>query len=196
MARDKVQNVTDLIERLMRKAKGHVSIDDMLKEFGSRAYDPLLFIVALVLVSPIGGLPGATAILGTFIILVAGQSLFTDTPWLPRWLRERKASASKAKRWMKKILPALQKMEKLTRPRLTLLTTGWMKHASSLLIVIIGASTYLLGLVPGGLILPGLSIALLAIARLHQDGLLMAFGMFNALCSFALLGYALYDSVI
>lgn len=97
MARAKMpKNVSQLLERLLKNHKRPtISVEDLLNALGQRAYDPLLFIAGLVLISPIGGLPGATAVLGSFIVLVAAQSLFVDTPWLPKWLLRRSASTAK-----------------------------------------------------------------------------------------------------
>ncbi len=197
MAKKQSENISELLEGIVANhSKPNISIDDLLKAFGQRATDPLLFITALVLLSPIGGLPGATMVFGSFIVLLAGQSLFVDTPWMPQWLRKRKAPTTKAKRWIKKALPVLKKSERMMRARFTLITTGRWKHVSTVLILLLGVSTYVLGLIPGGLILPALAIGFLSMARLHNDGLLMGVGLLGGVSSMALLFYWVYDSTI
>ena len=196
MSNKRDKNVSNLLQKLLDGADGkRLSIGDVIGQLGSRAFDPIMFIGAVLLISPIGGIPGATAVLGTMILLVAVQSVFTQQPWLPAWVRERSASASKAKKFLKKTIPYLERMEQYTKARWLPLTQGPLQHLSALIIALLAITTYPLGLIPGGLILPGLAIAFLSTARFHSDGLMMLIGWLASTASFGLLLYAAYSSL-
>lgn len=168
------ENVVDLLHEISALKKTKVSLDDALKIFGNRAYAPMYFLLGLILLSPLGALPGATAVIGSTIALLALESLFTPTPWIPNQLRKRSVPRNKFKSWVKRSEPYIKRAERYTRARLTLLSNPPFSHALSLFVLILGISTYGLGLIPGGLILPGLALACIGIAQFHHDGIWIA----------------------
>jgi len=180
------KKLCDVLEHLKELAnKGDVSLDDVLKSFGTRAYAPLYFIFGLVLLSPIGALPGATAVFGTLIALLAAQSLFTDSPWVPKTLRKRHAKSATMKRWVDRCIPYVKKAERYAKPRWSWCVKPPFSYISSFFIFVLGISTYGLGLIPGGLILPGLALIFLALALFHHDGVWMMTGLVFGLSGMA-----------
>lgn len=181
------ENLTGLLRTLIAKAgQGHLTLGTVIDTFGRRAYAPLICVLALVLVSPIGGLPGATAIFGTVIALLGVESFFMARPWMPYFLRARSIRGSDARRALHKIIPYVEKYEPFLRARWRWMTRSALQHAATALIVVMALSSYALGLIPGGLILPGLAMAILSIAQFHHDGLWMALGLILGLAGLGL----------
>ena len=59
-----------LLDSMERAAeKETVSINDVLHEIGDRSITPLILIVALLLVSPLSGIPGVSTLAAVTIIL-------------------------------------------------------------------------------------------------------------------------------
>ena len=191
MAEKHNKNVSDILGQLLDEGHGKsISLGDVIDRFGRRAYAPMIFVVAVILVSPIGGLPGATAVFGTLIILLGVQSFFSESPWVPAFIRDRAAEREEARRRLKKVLPYMKKAERLTRARWTVLAAPPWDYLSMLLIILIAATTYPLGLIPGGLIAPGLTIALLSMAKFHHDGVILAIGTVLGCGIIGFVGYA------
>lgn len=171
------RTVSDLLRELGTISKHDVSLEDALCVFGQRAYAPMFFLLGILFISPIGALPGATAVLGTITAILAIESLFLPSPWLPRALRKRHIRQGKLKNWIKKCQPYVRKAEKLSKTRWVWLNEPPFTYAISIFVLILGVSTYGLGLIPGGLILPGMALAFLGIAQFHSDGLWMSIAL-------------------
>ena len=81
-----------VIDRIEERTLGreHVATRDVLDAFADRLFGPLLTVPGLIVVSPLGAIPGAPAFVAVLVVLVAGQlALGRDWPWMPRWISER-----------------------------------------------------------------------------------------------------------
>lgn len=187
-----------LLDKLQKQAEkqDQLSLDDLLKTFHGRAQAPLLFTLAILLVSPLGGVPMVAPIFSVLIACIAGQAAVSNKLWLPQWLLQRHVRASKAKTALKRVIPWTKKMESFTRPRLSWAASRGMARLCNVVITIIGLSIAGFGLIPGGLILPGLAIMLLSIGQFHHDGIWVLAGLTICAIAFGLLGYAWYASWI
>lgn len=174
----KKETITDLLCALVAKTgEGRISLGTVIDIFERRSYAPLICVLALVLVSPIGGLPGATAVFGTLIALLGIESFFMARPWVPHFLRVRSLRGDDARRALEKIIPYVGRYEPFIRARWRWMTHRIWQRMAMLLIIVMALSSYALGLVPGGLILPGLAMAILSVALFHHDGLWMSIGL-------------------
>ncbi len=170
-------NISDLMEKLARTRRDMLSVDDVLSTFGNRATAPLIALFGIILMTPIAAIPGSPIIFSGIIMLLAGQSLFTNQFWVPQFIRKREAKGDKVREGLKKAIPYVQKVERLMKVRLTSMTgTPW-DHIATVYILLLALMTYPTGFIPGALIPPGASIAILAMAKFHQDGLLMSIGL-------------------
>ena len=106
---DSAQTIQDVLSKLEDSAEGAntLSIDDVMSTFGRRAYGPIIFLVGLISLSPIGSIPGASVFLGAVLIILMVQFLAVDrAPWLPERLRDLAVDADRAKKsidWIKAI---------------------------------------------------------------------------------------------
>jgi hypothetical protein len=153
-----------------------VAISELVERFGSRAFGALIFVFAVVNCLPLP--PGSSTVLSIPIILLAPQvALGRRTPWLPEKLRHRTIPADHLRSFSLRLLPTLRRIERVSRPRLSLLFGGLGGR-------LIGAVCTLLAMVlvlpiPLGNLLPAAAVAALALALVQRDGAL------------ALAGYAL-----
>lgn len=159
-----------LIDRL---AEGdpdeQLRLADLMAGLGRRAFG-----VLLLLALPPAFIPGMAGVISTPIVVLVGVQLIAGVrrPWLPQWLARRgphRHTLIKFDRWF---APWLARLEKLIRPRLTVL----LDHRAAALVS--GVLLVLLGLL---LALPipltngifcGL-VLLFALALLERDGALM-----------------------
>lgn len=180
--------VSALLEKLIAQAdtQDRLSIDDLLKSFRGRANAPLLFLLAILLMT-IGGLPLVAPLLGGMIALIAVQGVLGKRLWIPRWLRRRDMAAGKAARLLKKAVPWVKKTEAMTHPRLTyFIRSPWDKIALGI-ISLMGLSVFALSIIPGALFAPGMAVAALSLARFQRDGVWMLLGLASSAIALALL---------
>jgi len=164
------------ILRELGDSRRDVAFSELVESFGSRAFGALIFIFAVVNCLPLP--PGSSTILSAPIVLLAPQvALGATTPWLPRKLRSRTITANHLRSFCTRLLPTLERIERVSRPRLAILFGPIGAR-------VIGAVCTLLSLVlilpiPLGNLLPAAAVAALALALVQRDGAL------------ALAGYAL-----
>ena len=144
-----------------------ISIGDLVAALGDRALGALLFIFAFPNVLPVP--PGTSTLLGAPLIFLAAQLMLGRAPWLPAVVSRRSLLQADFAVLVRRVVPWLQRAERLLRPRLTWAAGPPMEHA-------LGAVCLLLALVlvlpiPLGNMLPALAISLMALAVLERDGL-------------------------
>ena len=159
----------------MRKtaSAGDVSLDSLLRSVDPSAQLVFLLIPALILISPLSGIPGFSSVGGLTIALVAGQILIgRRVIWLPKLVRMRSISAEalsrldRPSRWI----------DRLARPRFEwlLLFPGRQMILSACLLC--GLAMPALELVPFSATALASAVAVLAVSLMVRDGLLAMIG--------------------
>jgi hypothetical protein len=169
------QRVSDLLAELSKTwPHERVSLGDVTQLLGGRSHSVLMLVLALP-----GAVPGVASLAAIPLALVALQlAIGLPRPWLPRFLAARSLSRTEFARMVERVSPHLTRIERLLRPRLTVLTGPLGER-------LIGAMCLLLALlltVPilfnWPLVVP---IALMALAVLERDGVFAVIG-FTAGC--------------
>nr|WP_194246334.1 exopolysaccharide biosynthesis protein [Martelella limonii] len=149
-----------------------VSVDDMLSTFGSASFVPLLILPSLLVMSPLGGVPGLSSLFGIMIVLIAGQRLIGQKSiWLPGFIRHRSVESGKAEKAMNKILPLARFIDRHSHKRLPFLFRDPLSLVLPLACVLAGAMMPVLELVPFASAFLGLAVTLIAYSILSHDGL-------------------------
>jgi hypothetical protein len=169
------RHISTILESLRDQAQGErISFGDLLDAFESRAYGPLIVLLAAPNMLPVA-LPGISAILGAPLILLTAQlTLGRRRPWLPQFLRNRSIRRADFERLIARIVPRLKRIERMIQPRFLGLTGALGARA-------IGAAGFLLATmvflpIPFGNALPGLALVLMAAGLLGRDGLAVLLG--------------------
>jgi hypothetical protein len=172
MAEQKV--VDEVFGELDGRASGKqtMNVGDVLDAFGRRAHGPGLFIIGVLVVSPLGAIPGASILFALIVILIAGQYALRDQPpWLPDWLTERRVGADRARSALDKSHPYAKKLELLLSERHVSLTKRPWTWLWGLVLIGLACVMFPLALIPGGVVPPGAMIALMGLAITARDGL-------------------------
>lgn len=171
-----------LLQRVRRSTNGNtaeVSLENVLEALGSRAYAPLLVVLGLVIVSPVGDIPGASAFLGLVVALVATQFLLHRRHlWLPGWMLRRTVGARLVDRsigWLEK--PA-RFVDRHLQPRLRALTGRIGRHVIAISCLLAALMLVPLEFMPGASTVIGTALVAFGMALATDDGLaaLVAFG--------------------
>lgn len=191
---ERSKKLTDLIDDIDDQVDGErdLSVEDVMDAFGSRSFGPLIAIPGLMMVTPIGGVPGMPAIVASFVVLLAGQQLAgRDKPWLPRKLRERSVSKNKWDSTSEKIRPWAKRVDKLLRPRLGVLTNHAMERAISMIVIVLALTMFPLGFIPFTTAAPGTAILFFGLAFSARDGVAVILGLVATAAS----GYFVYNAL-
>ena len=167
-----------LLGRLRHAAKGSVvSVQDLVETTGENSFATLLFVVSLIMVTPLSGIPGAPTIGAVIIALIVGQwALGRNHLWLPGWISRREVSCErfcKGLDWAKK--PAAF-IDRRTRARLTPLARRPLKVLPLAAILLIVATWPFLEILPFFTTLCAVAVALFAFGLMVRDGLYVLAG--------------------
>lgn len=158
-----------------------VLLTDLDRLLADRAFGFLLLIFALPNTLPLG-IPGLSTVTGIPLGLVAVQMMSgMRAPYLPRWLGQRSLSRKDFHRLIEKTAPWLQRLERFMKPRWRIFQTPSAER-------LLGAFCLLLAIVmalpiPFGNTLPAISVTLISLALIEEDGLLASTGIVVALAS-------------
>lgn len=175
---------SQVIEDIGAKDDPKLYIGELINAFGERGFGAtLLFFGLLNMV--FGAVPGTTTVLGAPMLLI-GLQLVTrrDQLWMPRWLLARAIERATYREAVAKVLSPLRKVERLARPRLSVMT-------NELSEILIGAAIVLLaGIlmlpIPGGNFIPSIIMAVFGFGLLQRDGI----AVLIAWCAVALVATA------
>ncbi len=172
--------VRRLVDRLhdLAEGKDDVSVDHFVREIGAQGHAPLLLAVAILMVLPIGMIPGVGGALGALVAIIGLQMLLgRGGIWLPRFLGKRCIPADRVSRMTERIMPLAEWLRRHLHPRWTVLTDSpWSIGAIAVILMVSGGSLLILGAIPVAAPMMGLPVALFAFGILAKDGRLVAVG--------------------
>ncbi|PCC97953.1 exopolysaccharide biosynthesis protein [Halopseudomonas pelagia] len=171
-----LHNLEQLLEHIavLAKDEQQVSMAQVVESVGDRSFGPLLLIMGLTLFSPLSGVPGMAIFAGLFVLLIALQMLVGRKHfWLPGFILNRSVAQSKLTKALDWLKPTARRVDRMIKPRL-----NFMLHPSSTyliagLCVMVGAALPFLELVPFSSSIVGLALAILGLALVARDGLLV-----------------------
>lgn len=168
-----------LSELLVDKRFEQVSINDLLVKLGGKASGFLLFLFAVPNLFPMA--PGVSGILGLPLIFLAAQLSLGFEPWLPDFISRRSFSREKFHALLKRVIPWLEKIEKILRPRASYLTSASAKHFIGFACL---TQSLILALpIPLGNMLPALAICIMALGLIEHDGVWVLIGLAVAIAA-------------
>jgi hypothetical protein len=186
---DSVSDVIDGIEKVAR-AKSEVSIKDLLEEFGDRSFAPLMLILALIGITPVGAIPTVPTVLGLCIAAIAVQMAWgRKHVWLPGFITRRGVDSAKLLDGRDKLDKLAAVLDAIAKGRLKTLARAPARRIVAGLIVVLSLALPVMELVPLAAAGPFFAIAMLSLAMMVRDGLVMLIGGAIAI---AALAYGIY----
>lgn len=154
------------------ESRDRVSVADIFRAMGDRAFGALILIFALPNVIPTP--PGTSALTGAPLVFLSAQLMLGQSPWLPRIIADRSMTRSDFASIVSRISPWLARGERMLRPRLSFLIYPPAEYVIGLLCLILAIILTLP--VPLGNILPAIAICLFSCGILERDGVFVLLG--------------------
>lgn len=168
--------ITDLLEQIAKRVEQDqaLSIGTIESVAGRRIAGPLLFFPAMLVVSPLSLVPTLPSFVAILTILVAGQIVLgRKSIWLPQKLRSAKLSAERANKALGFIKPAGRWLDRISRPRLTMLTADSGQRLVASICILVALTMPPMELVPGASTTAGAVLAALGLSLTTRDGVLL-----------------------
>jgi hypothetical protein len=181
-------HTSDLLVRLIDEApKDSVDLDWLLGHLQKRAFGLLLLILAIAILVPGLGILASV----TIAFPAVEMMLARDRPTLPRFLTKRTFDTKRFSKWAERCLPLLRLVERISRPRWHTPVEAT-KRAVGLLVLALAISG--IGPLPLINIPPAFTIALVAIAYLGEDGVLLGLAFAIGIVLLAIFGILIWTS--
>jgi hypothetical protein len=167
-----------LLDSIDRAAEREtVSIQDVLQEIGDRSITPLILVVALLLVSPLSGIPGVSTLAAVTIIILAVQAVRGKRSlWLPGFLLRREVAGQRLSGCVGYLRRPCAFVDRRCRPRLQFLTAGPMRFLTLLMVTIIPIGWPFMEVLPMMSSIGAATVALLVFGLFTRDGLFVLLG--------------------
>lgn len=172
-----------VLEDIGAKPDPKLYLGEVVNAFGERAFGALLLLFGLLNALPLP--PGATAVLGIPLLLLSIQLVLrTDQLWLPQWALKRSIDRAGYRRSAARIVRPIKAVERLSRPRLLVLTGP----VSELTIGLICTLLAVIVMLPvwSTNMFPAFVIAMFGFGMMQRDGVAVILGWLGVV------GYALF----
>lgn len=169
----------EIVDRVIETAEAEtVSLDTLLKSFGRASFTPILLLPALAVATPLSGIPLFSSLMGLIIALVAVQMLLQRRYlWLPQWVLRRQVSGEKVRKAFSRLRRVAGWIDAHTRARGRVLLRKPLIFVPQTLCLVSGLIMPPLEFVPFSSSVLGIGVAILALAMLTRDGLLLIMGL-------------------
>lgn len=171
-------NMEQLLDRIEAQARkrAFVDIGEMMVAVGRRSFGPLVLLAGVILVTPLSGVPGVPTLMGLLTLLTLGQVLSGRNQfWLPQWIVSRKIPRQRLLQGLRWLRPSARLIDRLTRPRFTLMVIGPGLYVTALACMVIAIVMPATEVVPFSSSLAGLALTAFGLAMISRDGVLALF---------------------
>jgi hypothetical protein len=146
-----------------------------------RGFGPVLVVLALLLILPVGMIPGMPDVVALATLAVAVALMRRRRVRLPRWLRAREIGTELLSGGNTRLRPLARRIGQIVRPRLAFMIEGRLAELM-IALVLAGIAVVILaiGLIPGLPFAFAIPLALIGIGLVARDGLAV-------LCTYLLL---------
>lgn len=179
-AAGEVASLGAIIERVMALSESPtVSVRDIIAGFGEASFLPFLMVPALIVVSPLSGIPLLSTICGTCIALIAVQMLIPRHRhlWLPDAIMRQRIGTVRLVTGLRRIERPARWIDARSHQRLQVLVRPPVSVLAQMMCVLCGAAMPFLELVPFSSSILASAVVLFGVGFLARDGVFTLAGM-------------------
>jgi hypothetical protein len=181
------QRIRTLVRSLPRTG---ITLSELIHRVGSDGLLLLTALLTLVFLIPVS-IPGVSTVFGAAILLIGLSRLFRRDLWIPARMKDRVIGTRKLRPVLRKALPWLQKIERVSRPnRIGWLVTDGPVDRLNNASIILGAVLLMMpfGMIPFSNTFPAVALLFLAIGLLQRDGVCVLLGYISNVATIVYFG--------
>ena len=189
------ERTSEVLRDLVEQSEGErITFREILAELKHRAAGFTLLIFALPCVLPMP--PGIPTVCGTALVIIA-LSLITARQqlWVPRAVADKSLKRADLKRMVDRVAPLLERLEKVCKPRLPIVTDTVGKILIGIVILALGF-IMILPIPLVGNMPPGFAASVIAIGMTERDGLVVLIGALASVIAIALASVATTAAIL
>ena len=182
------KHTSDLLDALVSQVPDRpVDLDWLLGHLDRRSFGLILLMLGLLVI-----IPGVATVATIILLFPAVEMMFGRTgPTFPAFLSKREFDFSRFRRFTVRVRPALIAIERVTKPRWSARRDATDRLVGILVFVLALTAMWPLPLVN---VIPGVLIAVVAIAYLQEDGALLLAVAVPAIAWIASFGWTVWAS--
>lgn len=181
------QRLRTLVRSLPRTG---ITLSELVQRVGNDGLLILTALLTLVFLIPVS-IPGVSTVFGGAILLIGTSRLFQRTLWIPGRIEHKVIGTKKLRPLLRKALPWLQKIERVSRPNRIewLVAEGPIAHLNNASLIL-GAVLLMMpfGLIPFSNTFPAVALLFFAIGLLQRDGVCVLLGHISNLATIVYFG--------
>lgn len=177
--------LTDVVEELEQAARetggGTVQVGHLIDALDERGYGPVLAILPLIEISPLGGIPGFPTLLAVTLATITLRLLLGyEHFWAPEWIRRRRLNSDRVMKSVHWLKPISMRIDAKLHERLSVFAGSLARRVACIVILGLLLTVPPLELIPFATTGPMVVIAVFGLGLLYRDGLLMLIGFIGA----------------
>lgn len=178
------ERLSDILKRLAQDHNPDLTLGDIVRALGERGFGALILLLAAPNIIPLP--PGSSFIFGVPLVFITAQLMIKQNKvWLPQKLMNAKVGGGRLPYLLNRLVPYVVKVERLLKPRGTLLTSALGERLAGLAGLF--CAIILLLPIPGANMAPALALCCFALGLIEQDDLAMAGGWFGTAATVVIL---------
>ena len=188
------ERTSDVLREIAAGEGERVTFRDILTVLRHRAFGFTLLIFALPCCLPMP--PGIPTVCGVALVVIALNLIAArQRLWLPRAIADKSVARADLQRLVDRAVPYLERLERICKPRLTIVIEPVGKVLIGLVILVLGFIMILpipfLGNIP-----PGFAATFIAIGMTERDGLIVLIGLVVSAVAIAVASVATWAGVL
>lgn len=179
-----------VLQRLHDKAPpDHFTLGWLLAGLSKHSFGILLLLLSVIAIAP-----GASIVAGVLLLIPAFEMVAgRPSPTFPGWVATRPLPAPRLAALVQRALPVLRYIEKVIHPRWPT-PHGATKRLVGVVVALLSASLVFVP-IPLSNVVPALVIALISLAYLEEDGLLLSIGLLAAIIVLTVAFGAIWETI-
>jgi hypothetical protein len=176
--------LSDILKSLSENDNPDMTLGDVVRALGERGFGALILLFAAPNLIPLP--PGSSFVFGVPLVFITAQLMIgQDKIWLPKRLNDTRLGGGRLIHLLQRLVPYVVKIEKLLKPRGTLLTSPLGERFAGLAGLF--CAIILLLPIPGANMAPAFALCCFALGLIEQDGMAIAAGWLGAIATLVVL---------
>lgn len=172
---EKIMSSSKFLEQLATNQASFITVGDLVADYREAGFAVLLIMFSSPLALPLPAIGLAQVLAIPLLLLSIQLALGRDTLYLPESIAQKKIRMSDLIRLLNKVIPVLQKLEYLFKPRLLFLSSPLATRVIGLLCFICAIAV--MAPFPGSNSIPSAGILFMSLGLLEHDGVAIFSGV-------------------